>query len=492
MVDEDNKKNISDDAESTKWPPPDAFDDEPEISEAPNAEPEETPATTSSKKSFLDHAKSNIEETPKPIEETVKPEASDKPSFLNLSGELKGEAVSEEKEEELSAEANEEDAFPWEMDSAEPERESEIPKDEESLSALFTESEPPVENKKEESAEELSSPEKSEEDVSPFAQAFFDQGDSTEEIPADSPSDENSKEEPQLALGGSGDGTDDFLSSLQDDPNEDDDGDDSPYRAYAYYDFIQSELNEDTEKGGLQLNKQAIILIIALLIVGGWFGYQKFAEGRYDFTAKRERRKEPRRTVISRFEEPAEKLPIWAISRQKPEKSGAEQEVILAALENSGRDNPFAVPDAVLSMVKQDIESKIADEKPPEVYTKTAYRGTLVGVIKSVKGMLAVVSLRTAIFDVTEGTSKPKIIKEAIKQMQRAQDDSLEVIEGDSVGPWTIEIIEDGRDTGLEAKMMIKRGDEIKELRIGVPVDLGIYNDQGELDVYKEGEEDEA
>lgn len=537
MADDKNKPNNSDGAK--KWPPDfDTYGDqpaeqaaekpapqEPEKPEAPVEKPvekaPEKPAAPE-KKSFVDTAStSKPEPSPTPKEEAAQ---SDKPSFMSLSGpgfgvEAKAEeppAAEEPKHEgpkfgeaspepEIPAAETEEshDDLPWlseDEPAAEPAAvEDELPWHAEEESSPAAVAEEPEDSEISSFKKELfEHPEQSQEDSSmddlfgaseqtseaavPEEPAFeasapmtgMSEADEAQELPAAEP-------------------TDDFLDSLKEDPvKEDLPPDNNPYRAYAYYDFLQQEIGDDLGGGaniaGIKLNTQAIVLIVAVLIAGGWFAFQKYSEGQYKFVSKRERRKPVRKQRQSVFEGQEEKLPIWAITAQKAKKYGADRAIIKEALANSGRDNPFAVPEAVLTMVKQDIEAKIADEKEPEIYQKTAYRATLTGIVRSGKNVLAVVALRTAIFDIVEGTSKPKLLNKAIKEMNRAKDDSMELIQGDGVGPWNLVEIIDGRDTGLEAQAIIEQDGEQKVLRMGVPTDLGIYNELGELDVYREEE----
>lgn len=276
---------------------------------------------------------------------------------------------------------------------------------------------------------------------------------------------------------------DDFLASLQEDPAPDDD---NPYRAYASYDFIEELTEEEKPKAGIQLNRQAVVLMLALVFAIGYFAYDNFSkENKY--VSKRSRRK-PRKPKTRVIELEQEKLPLWAITSQKGFEQGADLEVILKALDNSGRDNPFAVPRAVLSMIKKDLEAQLEKDKPPEVYTKVAYRATLVGVLTSKKKTLALVTLRTAKFDVVEGQQKAKIIKNATKAMNKAKEDALELVIGDPVGPWSVKEIDDGREFAIEARVVVEHEGEEKILRMGAPAELGIYNEEGDLDIFKEPE----
>ena len=271
---------------------------------------------------------------------------------------------------------------------------------------------------------------------------------------------------------------------------------DKPFKAFASYDYsdeVIEEFDEDEEeKKGLQLSRPALIFIILLLLVGGYFIYNNFFNRTYESSGPRRRAREPRTKKI--FEAEKQLLPLWDVTAQKGGSWKQDQELIRTSLAEAGRENPFALPQSVLDDIKKDIEAKIERDQKPDVFKKTAYRATLTGILTSRNDTIALVQLKTAVFDVTDGTEKPKIIKSAIKAMNKAEDDSLEVFTDDYLGPWKIIEIDDGRGDGSsEPLMRLEREGDIKELRMGKPVELGIFDEEGQLDTFKENinEEDE-
>lgn len=472
------------------------------------------------KPSFLDHAKakSSSSQPSKPEDSAAKkPEpASDKPSIFDLSkqgsqpafaqDEPKDddkESLPETPEAEAPIEKIEEDSegsgLPWLTgDSQETSPEDSTPAQEEIVEEskeekpAFESLESIIESNQNNPDQDENEPqtqifqEASQEDTPPSTEVTEDESAAMDMLFNKEPENSNEEEatdEPNTDSGSS------FLKDIIGDSGNKDE--DAVFKAYAPFDYIDEDpfkdLQEDN-KPKIKLSRQAIILIIALLLAGGFFIFETFFKREVNTESRR--RKAPRKERRRSLEAETELLPLWGVTQQQSKDWIADVKLIKASFSAAGRSDPFAVPQSVIDDLRKAIEAEIAADKPPDVFRRTAYRASLVGVLTSEDDTLALVNFRAAVFDIIDGTTKPKIIKLAIKAINKAKDDSLEVFEEDFIGPWKVKQIETGRESANESRMIIERDGDEKELRMGVPVDLGIFDEEGELAIFKE--EDEA
>ncbi len=264
------------------------------------------------------------------------------------------------------------------------------------------------------------------------------------------------------------------------------------YKAYADYDYSNDALAQEIEgeqaaKKGIKVSKQAIIFLVILLAVGGYFGYQ-FLNPDYSKLAKHGKRKrEPRKVVVKGSEFLGIDLsPIWDLTRQRGIPANYDRDIINIALMGAGKDNPFTIPGQVIEIIKEAVEEQIEEVKPPEMYKRRAYRGGLIAVLTSGDRNLALVSYKEADFEYLQGTKKVKIVKLATKAMSKAKEEFLELLEEDFVGPWQIVKIDAGKSLGKESYITLKYEKELRTMKVGQALELGIFDMNDKLDVFKD------
>lgn|GEM_PF-3142908 len=264
------------------------------------------------------------------------------------------------------------------------------------------------------------------------------------------------------------------------------------YKAYADYDYGDDSLAQEIEAEqaaakGIKVSKQAIVFLLLLLFVGGYFAYQ-YLNPDYSKTASHSKRKrEPRKAANKGIEILGVELgPIWDLTRQHGIPANYDRDMINIALNGAGKDNPFTIPGQVVEIIKEAVEEQIEEVKPPEMYKRRAYRAGLIGVLTSGERNLALVSYKEADFEYLQGTKKVKIVKLATKAMSKAKEEYLELLEQDFVGPWQIVKIEAGRSTGKEAYITLKLDKELRTMKVGQALELGIFDLNDKLDVFRD------
>lgn len=264
-------------------------------------------------------------------------------------------------------------------------------------------------------------------------------------------------------------------------------------KAFASYDYGDDALVEDfdaaeEEPKGIQLNRQMIILIAVILIAVIWFIYQNFFVRDLSFKSKRERRR-PKK-IQSDMDRKKERVPLWDLSSQKGVEAVLTDELIRIAKMNAGRENPFAIPGLVVEEIKDQIEKEIDEVAPPELFKRRAHRAALVGVLTSDDRDLALINYKTATFEYLDGTKKDKIIKLATKAMNKSKDEVLELVRGDYIGPWRIAKIDAGSGLGREALITIEFDGDIRTMKVGQAMELGIFDLNDNLDIFRDAPEE--
>lgn len=268
-----------------------------------------------------------------------------------------------------------------------------------------------------------------------------------------------------------------------------------PFRTYSKFDYNLDapELAPDSEeeKKGLQLNRNVIIILSILLLIAGWYGFQTiFSRNKYTAVSTR-KRKPPRKEKKSIIEITKQDLvPVWDLSAQKSYDRAKERELITSVYQSSGRVNPFMLPDSVLADLKKAALAEMVKKQAPRSYRRKAYRATLVGVLTSKENTIALINTQEAVFDVVEGTDKAKILKLAIKEMEKAKKNTIEMITGAYIGPWKVTRIDSPKDAFTEAKVYIEHNGETKVLNMGRAEELGIFDEGGGLDNLEEPKTD--
>lgn len=267
------------------------------------------------------------------------------------------------------------------------------------------------------------------------------------------------------------------------------------YKAYADYDYSDDALAQEIEaeqaaKKGIKVSKQALIFIAILLLVGGYFIYQ-YLNPDYSKTAKHPKRERSARKSTTKGSEflGIDLSPIWDLSRQIGIPANYDRDIINIALMGAGKDNPFTIPGQVIEIIKDAVEQQIEEVKPPEMYKRRAYRAGLIAVLTSGDRNLALVSYKEADFEYLQGTKKIKIVKLATKAMSKAKEEFQELLEQDYVGPWQIVKIDAGKSLGKESYITLKYDKELRTMKVGQALELGIFDMDDKLDVFKDAAE---
>ncbi len=266
------------------------------------------------------------------------------------------------------------------------------------------------------------------------------------------------------------------------------------YKAYADYDYGDDSLAQEIEaeqaaKKGIKVDRQTVIILAVILLVGAYFGYQALNPD-YSKQTHSKRKRSPRRVPNKAAEILGVDLsPLWDLTRQKGIPANYDRDMIDIALMNAGKDNPFTIPGQVIEVIKDAVEQQIEEVKPPEMYKRRAYRAGLVGVLTSGDRNLALVSYKEADFEYLQGTKKVKIVKLATKSMSKAKEEFLELLEQDYIGPWQIIKIEAGKTIGKEAFITIKFEKELRTMKVGQALELGIFDMNDQLDVFRDADD---
>ena len=270
-----------------------------------------------------------------------------------------------------------------------------------------------------------------------------------------------------------------------------------PFRTYSTYDYndetiTEASLDEAEEKQGLKLNRNILIALSVLLLVGGWYGFNSLFNRKVPGVTNARKRKPPKKEQKSLIAISRELIPVWEITSQKSIGKNEERELVNDIYNESGRVNPFVVPDSVLADLKRTADAEIVSAQKPKTYRRKAYRATLVGVLTSKDNTIALINYQEAVFDVLEGTSRPKIIKLATKAMDKAKANTQEMVIGSYIGPWQITRMDSPKDAFTEAKVYLVNQGQTKTLSMGRAEELGIFDDEGDIDnLDKSSEEDE-
>lgn len=270
-----------------------------------------------------------------------------------------------------------------------------------------------------------------------------------------------------------------------------------PFRTYSAFDYneetlTEASLDEAEEKQGLKLNRNILIVLAVLLLVGGWYGFQSLFNRKIPGVANARRRKPPKKEQKSLLAISRELIPVWEITNQKSITDSEERKIVNDIYSESGRDNPFMMPDSVLADLKRVADAQIASTKAPKSYRRKAYRATLVGVLTAKDSTIALINYQEAVFDVLEGTSRPKILKLATKAMDKAKANTQEMVIGSYIGPWQITRMDSPKDAFTEAKVHLINQGQVKTLSMGRAEELGIFDTGGDIDnLDSPSEEDE-
>jgi hypothetical protein len=272
----------------------------------------------------------------------------------------------------------------------------------------------------------------------------------------------------------------------------------SNFKAYGAYDYNDERMAEEFEqarqaeqekKKSLEVNTQTVALALSILLVGGYLLFTKMFTRKYD-TASSGREKRPAKASDKKLVNlNKELLPVWEVASQKKEDFKYEADLISSSKLSAGREDPFSIPDSVLQDMRKIIEAEIVKKQAPSVERKIAYRATLVGVLRSEANIVALIDLKQAEFEVIEGTTKPKIIKLAIKAMSKAKSSSLEMFVGEKLaGSWAIADIDPGTNSLSGPSVSLERGGDLRVLKLGRAVELGIFDTTGELYTFNDTE----
>lgn len=260
-----------------------------------------------------------------------------------------------------------------------------------------------------------------------------------------------------------------------------------PFRTYSTYDYkdealTEAALEEAEEKQGLKLNRNVLIVLSVLLLVVGWFGFQSLFTRKVTKQVTGRKRRPPKKELKSIIAINKEMIPVWEITSQKTISQSEEKNLVNDIYKESGRDNPFVVPESVLSDLKRAADAIITKAKAPKTYRRRAYRATLVGVLTSKDNTIALINYQEAVFDILEGTTKAKILQLATKSMDKAKANTQEMVVGSHIGPWQITKMDSPKDAFTEAKVYLQMQGQTKVLTMGRAEELGIFDAGGSID----------
>lgn len=259
-----------------------------------------------------------------------------------------------------------------------------------------------------------------------------------------------------------------------------------PFRTFTTYDYSEAGISEADLAGEDQevkpgVNRNVLIVLATLLLIGGWYGFKSLTSKDYKANKGRERKvvRKKQKSVLILDKELA---PVWDLSSQRYTSEASENEVVMLSYEEAGRDNPFMLPNSVLADMMKAAELELIQKQKPDTYRRKAYRATLIGVLTSTENTIALVDFQEAVFDVLEGTSKDKILKLATKAMDKSKENTQEMLVGSYIGPWKIVAMEAPKDAFIEPRITIENNGKKKVLNMGKAVELGIFDDDGNID----------
>jgi hypothetical protein len=261
-----------------------------------------------------------------------------------------------------------------------------------------------------------------------------------------------------------------------------------PFRTYSKSDYSEEKI-EDAENeedkapmDNLLANRNLVILLAVIVFFMGYFIYNKVFNRKYVANGtKRTRRLAPRKDKLV-INTQQELVPVWEISNQEGSKYYEELKLVKSIYSVGGRDNPFAMPDSIVADLRRRVEADIVKQQQPNNFRRIAYRATLIGVLASKDSMIALVNQQEADFDVIEGTGKIKVLKLATKAMERAKQNTQEMVVGSYIGPWVITRIDSPENAFVDAKVHVEYKGITKILSMGKATELGIFTSEGLID----------
>jgi hypothetical protein len=261
-----------------------------------------------------------------------------------------------------------------------------------------------------------------------------------------------------------------------------------PFRTYSKSDYSEEKIEEaenEEEKAPVEkllVNRNLAILLAVIVFFMGYFIYNKVFNRKYvSSTSRRSRRPAPKKEklVISAQQE---LVPVWEVATQEGSKYYEELKLVKSIYSFGGRDNPFAMPDSIVADLRKRVEADIVKQQQPNNFRRIAYRATLIGVLASKDSMIALVNQQEADFDVLEGTGKIKVLKLATKAMERAKQNTQEMVVGAYIGPWVITKIDSPENAFVDAKVQVEYKGITKVLSMGKATELGIFTSEGLID----------
>lgn len=263
-----------------------------------------------------------------------------------------------------------------------------------------------------------------------------------------------------------------------------------PFRSFSAVDFgLEPNLVEDLQKEaqeaktGLSINRNIFILILVLVLGISYYAYTQINKRTLKAVVGKHKRKKQIKKIPSTIKDlDSESLPLWDITDQRSLDSAGEQALLEKIREESGRPNPFAVPDSIIADLQVVIKRTEEKKQEPKFLRRRAYRATLVGVLTSDDKTVALFNFQEASFDVMKGLGKDKILKEAIKSMDKARISALELGLNAYLGPWRIIQITAPKGLSSEAKIVLQLGTEHRVLTLGKAEELGIFDENGHFD----------
>lgn len=251
------------------------------------------------------------------------------------------------------------------------------------------------------------------------------------------------------------------------------------YQAFSYSEnSASSQVKQETE-----VSTPVVFLILAILLFIGYTAYQKMNK-RYDLEpgVRREARRKHSRKMQDVFNF-TDKKPLWSAVKIKSDNSKQEQEFIKSALLRSGRANPFLVPDSILKAMASGKASGASSLGKSLTVSRKAYRALMVGVVQANGETIALVNLKEAAFEIPESATRSKVLKAAIRAMDKAQDSTIEASVGDYIANWELTEIHSPSSGDLgEPFIRLNRKGETKILNLAKAEELGIFNEDSQLD----------
>ncbi|MBU6197695.1 MAG: hypothetical protein KGO93_09045 [Cyanobacteria bacterium REEB446] len=250
------------------------------------------------------------------------------------------------------------------------------------------------------------------------------------------------------------------------------------YKAFSYSDRDAAIIKNESEIG-----TPIIALVVAILLFIGYTVYQKMNE-RYDTkTSSRRDSRRPKSKKIDNLFDFSDKRPVWSAIKIKSNSAKQEREFIKTSRDTAGRDNPFILPDSVLKAIASGKARGTGLAEKTVRSSKKAYRALMIGVIQSDGETIALINLKEAVFEVGDNLTRSKVLKAAIRAMEKALDNTIEVSVGDYIANWELIEIHNPASNDLgEPFIRLKRGDEFKILNMGKAEELGIFDENNLID----------